>query len=29
MMDDRMILRSDVVQVLQDLRNTGYAILDE
>ena len=28
MMDDRMILRSDVVQVLQKLRETGEAIMD-
>ena len=29
MMDDRMILKSDVVRVLQALRETGEAILDE
>lgn len=29
MMDDRMILRSDVVQVLQAMEQTGEAILDE
>ena len=28
MMDDRMILQSDVVRVLQSLRETGEAILD-
>ena len=28
MMDDRMILRSDVIRVLQSLRETGEAILD-
>ena len=29
MMDDRMILKSDVIRVLQSLRETGEAILDE
>ena len=29
MMDDRMILKTDVVRVLQSLRETGEAILDE
>ena len=29
MMDDRMILKTDVVRVLQNLRETGEAILDE
>ena len=29
MMDDRMILKSDVTRVLQSLRETGEAILDE
>ena len=29
MMDDRMILKSDVVRVMQSLRETGEAILDE
>ena len=29
MMDDRMILKSDVIRVLQNLRETGEAILDE
>jgi len=29
MMDDRMILRSDVVRVLQSLRETGEAIMEE
>ena len=29
MMDDRMILKTDVVRVLQALRETGEAILDE
>ena len=29
MMDDRMILKSDVLRVLQALRETGEAILDE
>ena len=29
MMDERMILQSDVQQVLQSLRQTGEAILDE
>lgn len=28
MMDDRMILKSDVIQVLQNLRETGEAVLD-
>ena len=28
MMDDRMILKSDVLRVLQSLRETGEAILD-
>ena len=28
MMDDRMILKSDVIQVLRSLRETGEAILD-
>ena len=28
MMDDRMILRSDVIEVLQNLRETGEAIQD-
>ena len=28
MMDDRMILKTDVIQVLQDLRETGEAVLD-
>ena len=29
MMDDRMILKTDVIRVLQSLRETGEAILDE
>ena len=29
MMDDRMILKSDVIRVMQSLRETGEAILDE
>ena len=29
MMDDRMILKTDVIRVLQNLRQTGEAILDE
>ena len=29
MMDDRMILKSDVTRVMQSLRETGEAILDE
>ena len=29
MMDDRMILKTDVIRVLQALRETGEAILDE
>ena len=29
MMDDRMILKTDVIRVLQNLRETGEAILDE
>ena len=29
MMDDRMILKSDVTRVIQSLRETGEAILDE
>lgn len=29
MMDDRMILKTDVIRVLQNLRETGAAILDE
>ena len=28
MMDDRMILKTDVIRVLQSLRKTGEAILD-
>ena len=28
MMDDRMILKTDVIRVLQNLRETGEAILD-
>ena len=29
MMDDRMILKTDVIRVLQNLRETGEAIMDE
>jgi hypothetical protein len=29
MMDDRMILKTDVIRVLQNLKETGEAILDE
>ena len=29
MMDDRMILKTDVIRVLQNLRETGEAIFDE
>ena len=29
MMDDRMILKTDVIRVLQSLQETGEAILDE
>ena len=29
MMDDRMILKTDVIRVMQSLRETGEAILDE